>query len=106
MSTSIYAHVGLVLADARTLRPLYVCIYAVLVAVVTAVSGELCSQRYDGMYCKHGVNRTDSKHVSKHVNKNVDMYAYKGVLAKAVCMDGCECVGERERAAGDHWGEA
>ena len=35
-------------------------------------------------YCKHGVSRTDSKYVSKHVNKNADMYAYKGVLARVV----------------------
>ena len=46
MSTSIYAHVGLVLADARTLRPLYVCIYAVLVAGVAGVTANLLMQRY------------------------------------------------------------
>lgn len=45
-------------------------------------------------YCKHGVNRTDSKCVSRHGCKNADMYAYKGMLAKMVCMNGW-CVGER-----------
>ena len=39
---------GLVLADARTLRPLYVCIYAVLVAGVTYVTASLLMQRYAG----------------------------------------------------------
>lgn len=35
-------------------------------------------------YCKHDVNRTDSKFVNKHGYKNAYMYAYKVVLAKMV----------------------
>lgn len=40
-------------------------------------------------YCKHGVNRTDSKYVSRSAGKNVSMYAYKrGAGKDSVCMDG------------------
>lgn len=41
--------------------------------------------------CKHGVNRTGGKHVSKHGYKNVSMYAYKRGAGRVVVYDVWEC---------------
>lgn len=57
-------------------------------------------------YCKHSVDRTGGKYVSKHGCKNVSMYAYKrGAGKDGTWMDGSVWASD-QRATGDHWGEA
>lgn len=54
-------------------------------------------------YCKHGVDRTDSKCVSRHGCKNADMYVYKGGAGRGVVHDVWAGVCKRPTGSGHEW---